>query len=159
MTKTTLTSISTKRTLNIVLCSLPLSVITHQTITLYLIYMYMCITYTHSDMRAPVSTRPLRYSNKWSTRTSPNWVCLLTPYPVPQSLAWISHALPSPFPYPYASIYIQQPHTHTLFSRQSTRFYWKAWENKVFRWDLQWGKMMKIHWLKHFAFNVFPCTW
>ena len=50
---------------------------------------------------------------------------------------------PSPRPPPYscASIYIQKPHTHTPFFRQSTRFYWKAWANKVFRWDWNWDNV------------------
>ena len=44
------------------------------------------------------------------------------------------HFLP-PSPYPYASIYIQQPHTDTSFFR----FYWKAWaKKKGFSRDLNW---------------------
>ena len=53
-------------------------------------------------------------------QSEPPTLCLLL-------LPYLSCYLPPPFlppsPYPYASIYIQQPHTDTSFFR----FYWKGW--------------------------------
>ena len=104
MTKTTLTYIST----NIVYCSLPLSPSKQ----------YIHTRTTHLC----TSQSLLTYSNTISnwlllSTTTANWVGLLNhPLPGPLSLACISHALPPPSPYPYASIYIQEAmHRHTTF--------------------------------------------
>ena len=71
-----------------------------------------------------------------------NWIHLFT-HPTRASFSSLdlSCSLPPLFPplslYPYASIYIQLPHTDTPFFR----FYRKAWANKVFSCDLNWNSI------------------
>ena len=128
ITKTTLTDISTNRTLNIV--------VYHQTITTH------THTHTHTQWHAHTSLHSstqvqqlINYINntKLSLSSHPPTTCLLL---LPGPLMFSPPPfLPPPSPYPYASIYIQQPHTGTPFFR----FYWKIWANRtVFSWDLNW---------------------
>ena len=76
-----------------------------------------------SDMCIPISTHPLIYTHTQKSMLFPRSQMLPPPPPCTPC--------PPPTLHSCASIYIQQPHTDTLIFGQSTRFYWKAWANKV----------------------------
>ena len=88
---------------------------------LFFFFFFFTHTHAHTSLRSSTQIQPL--INDLNNNTK-----------LPPFLAWISHSLspssflPPPPPYPYASIYSQQPHTETPFFT----FYWKAWANKVF---------------------------
>ena len=93
-------------------------------------------THAHNDMCTPVSTHT---TINQIFQTPPIWIWLFT-HPTRASFSCLdlSCSLPPPFPYPYASIYIQLPHTDT----PSFRFYRKAWANKkVFSCGLNWDSV------------------